>query len=326
MFCISCGQQLPQGSAFCNRCDARTATPDRTDLAGSVAPVRSAAGEAGWLDNAIRAFIRAGPKAWVSGAILILAIIVGVIYLDENAPTLHHRKSPFGGSEGSRKQSAAATAPPVPTSKPVDLKAQILNDARKTARENYISTVSEAFRDGGTDASISDIDGELVIVSDLLKLKPNRDEVLRRQFGPAVRRDLCKIGFKTLALKGGVLFGDGDEYSLGCPETKEQKEARLSEQRTARQKYADDLQRTFNSDPQGHGVQMAEGNNELLLTAEFVRGVSPQMIRTIWASKFSDQEKKNLCTIGFRGLRLRADVNSPGTFMSFGCGNSAANK
>lgn len=96
------------------------------------------------------------------------------------------------------------------------------------------------------------------------------------------------------------------------------------EQRAARQKYVDDLQETFNSDPQGQGIQIAQGNNELLFTAEAVRGASPQMIRSMWASKFGDQEKKNLCGIGFRGLRARADAKSPGTFISFGCGNKSA--
>jgi uncharacterized protein YnzC (UPF0291/DUF896 family) len=231
-------------------------------------------------------------------------------------------------SKNSNKQDAVQPQKTVaaPTNdKPVDLKTQVLDDARKTARKNYIDGLQANFRTNGVDAVASDIDGELTIVSDALKLKPDRDELVQRQFGPAVRRNLCTMGFKTLALKSGVLFGDGDEYSLGCPETKEQKEARLQEQRAARQKYVDDLREMFNSDPQGQGIQMAQGNNELLFTADFVRGASPQMIRAMWASKFSDQEKKNLCSIGFRGLRARADANSPGTFISFGCGNKAAN-
>lgn len=214
----------------------------------------------------------------------------------------------------------------VPTSdKPVDLKMQLRDEAQKTARNDYVDRLQANFRNNGVDAVASDIDGELTIVSDELKLKPDRDELVRRWFGPAVRRNLCTIGFKALALKSGAVFGDSDKYSLGCPETKEQKEARLQQQHTARQEYVDDLQRTFNSDPQGQGIQIAQGNNELLFTADFVRSASPQMIRATWASKFSDQEKKNLCSVGFRGLRARADANSPGTFISFGCGNKAAN-
>jgi hypothetical protein len=258
-------------------------------------------------------FIQAGPKAWLSAAILTLGI-VGVIYFKtgaETAPTATR-------AESDPAQPRRAPTNQIKADKPVDLKEQIMNDARKTARTNYVDFMRETFRNGGVDASISDINGKLVMVSDVLKEKPDRDRILRGQFGPAVRRDLCKMGFKTLALKSGVLLGDGDEYSLGCPERKEEKEARLQEQREARQKFVDDLQRTFNTDQQGQGMQVTQENNEIVLTAD-LGDLSPQMIRAMWVSKFSDQEKKNLCGIGLRGLRARADVNSPGTLVSFGC-------
>ncbi|MGD0870041.1 MAG: hypothetical protein ABSB88_10855 [Bryobacteraceae bacterium] len=253
------------------------------------------------------------------GAAILLLAIVSFFKTTTSTTRAEPKLAQPGDAATNSKSKEEANA----NAKPVDLKEQILNDARKTAREDYITTMREEFRNNGVDASISDHNGELAIVSDLLKLKPDRDEILRRQFGPAVRRNLCTMGFKSLSLRSGVIFGDGDEYSLGCPETNAEKESRLQEQRSARQKFVDDLQRTFDSDPQGHGMQIAQANNEILFTADF-GDLSPQMIRAMWLSKFSDQEKKNLCGIGFKGIRARADAKSPGTFISFGCGSAAS--
>jgi hypothetical protein len=202
-------------------------------------------------------------------------------------------------------------------SKPVDTQAQIMQEARAVARENYISNMRAIFRDGGVDATISDVGGELTIVADPLKIKPNRDHFMRQEFGPTVRRSLCTLGFKTVALKSGVLFGDGDSYSLGCPETKEEREARLQEERSARQKYVDDVQNDFNHDPQS-SIHVTQRDNELILTG-FAKDLSPATLRAMWAALMSDSDKKNLCGIGFRAVRMTADDGNGGTLISLGC-------
>ena len=194
-------------------------------------------------------------------------------------------------------------------------KQNILNDARKTARKNYMDGLREEFRNNGVDASVYGENGDLMIVSGLLKRKRDRDIVMLQQFGPNVRRSLCAMGFKTLALQSGVVFGEGETYSLGCAETKTQREARLEQQRTTRQKYVDSLQ--FGDDLDIHATQ--EGD-ELVLTGSFANGLSPEMFRVTWGAKFDNEAKKNLCGIGFRGIRIRTDANSAGTFISFNCG------
>jgi hypothetical protein len=303
---------------FCQSCGASVANQP-SDRAS---PPSTLAGSLGWLAGVItRDFTRGGPKAWVLGALIVLFAVFLFVYTRERAAQENSiaQQQRQDRANAPRKSDAAAPAETQGTvagptnGNPVDLKEQILNDARKTARKNYIGNMRGIFRENGVDASISDIDGELVIVSDLFKAKPNRDEILQRQFGPSVRQNLCTMGFNTLALKSGVLFGDGDEYSL-CPETKEAREARLQDEFSARQKYIGSLQL-------GEGIQATQEHNEIVLTGSFAKDLSPQMMRAMWASKFDDQTKSNLCGIGFRGLRERTDARSRGTFISFGCGS-----
>ena len=127
------------------------------------------------------------------------------------------------------------------------------------------------------------------------------------------------MGFKTFALKSGVIFGDGDTYSLGCPETKEEKEARLEQGRSARQQYVNDLQAKFNRDPDFRNQRVEDQNNELVLTSPAANDLTPAMIRANWGAMFTGDARKNLCGIGFRGLRVQGTVNDTCTFISFGC-------
>jgi len=70
----------------------------------------------------------------------------------------------------------------------VDPGQETLNDAMKNARAKYVDKMQDEFRNQGVDATISDVDGELVVVSDNLKLKPDRDQLMRSTFDPAYRR------------------------------------------------------------------------------------------------------------------------------------------
>jgi hypothetical protein len=301
MLCNGCGNGIPDRAAFCPLCGA---------------PIRDARS----LDrSSIRSPSNITEKQGESSAWIIIAVVV-VIFGVTALVALFRNSSDTQQVQKSKQPEIGQPVTNVENAtKPVDVKQQIISDARKTARENYIHGLREAFRNNGADASVSDTDGELAIVSDALKLKPDRDQLMRQQFGPTVRRSLCTMGFKTIALKSGVILGDGDSYSLGCPETKAETESRRQEERSARQKYVDDLQRDFNTDSQQEEIHVSERGNELILTGRFAKGTSPGMLRAMWTAKFVDQAQENLCGIGFRGLRLRGDVDSSGTFISFGC-------
>jgi hypothetical protein len=75
----------------------------------------------------------------------------------------------------------------------------------------YLEQLRDSYRNRGVEASVSDVDGQLSIVSDAFKLKPDRDEFIRLTFKPSYRQSLCKLGFKSYAVKSGVMFGDGED-------------------------------------------------------------------------------------------------------------------
>jgi len=68
----------------------------------------------------------------------------------------------------------------MPISKPVD-------DAKAAARQSYINQMREIMRDNGTDGSVTDYDGKLIITAEAFKLKPDRDRFMNLTFGPKYR-------------------------------------------------------------------------------------------------------------------------------------------
>jgi hypothetical protein len=315
MFCSACGQQLPDGSGYCGRCGARFAVPGRGSSVGPVAPLFSAAGTG-------HAGARTQPSAAIflvrATAVIVVLAIVGLIFFRyESAikpPETHTESNPAHVDGGSinAKPTKAYDAPNGSEEK-------FLNDARKTAREKYISDMHDLFFDNGFDASIRDDNGQLVITSDTFKLKTDRDYIMRQTFPAATRRKFCEIGFKTVNLRSGV-FSDSHVYSMGCPETKEEKEMRLQQERAARQRFINNVQNGFNNDPYTKELQIADINNELVITYPPSKYTSPAQFRDMMAASLSTE---NLCKIGFKGIRVRAGAKSAGTFTSFGCRNVA---
>jgi hypothetical protein len=248
----------------------------------------------GWFTGVVaRDFIRAGPKVWVLGTLIVIFVVFLIVHTREraaqdNSIAEQQKQDAANAQKKSEAEAAAAFSgmtaaehlqraqlalntdatretvdeglrnlEAIPPSEPESAaakttkrklagarerllraqeqqaqeatKAHIVEEARASARKDFRSGLREVFRKNGADASISDIDDrKLFIASDSFKLKPNRDETMMQLFGPAVRRKMCVMGFNTIELRSGVIFGDGDEYSLGCPETKEEREARHS--------------------------------------------------------------------------------------------------
>jgi len=202
---------------------------------------------------------------------------------------------------------------------------QTPDDPKKPARDEYVSKMQQEFRNQGVEATISDLDGQMIVVSDDLKLKPDRDRLMRSAFDPAYRKALCAAGFKTVELSSGIILGDSDTYSLGCPETKEERDARLEAQREQRQAFVDQLQKSFNSDSEiaALGIHVEQGANELVLTSSSVKDVPTKVFRSMLADEFGDGSSNKLCGVGFRGLRVRSDPSTSGVFLSFNCGKTS---
>jgi hypothetical protein len=228
------------------------------------------------------------------------------------------------GKKDEQNLTQSQTGKPV-ESAVVDPSAGILNDAKKTARETYVNKMQDEFRNQGVEATISDLDGEMVVISDALKLKPDRDRLMRSAFDPVYRKALCAAEFKTVELKSGAILGDGDTYSLGCPETKEERDARLEAQKVQRQAFVDELQRNFNSDSgiASLNIRVEQGANELIMTGSSANDVPPKMFRSMIAAEFGNGSNNKLCDVGFHGLRVRTRPSSSGTLISFNCGKTS---
>jgi hypothetical protein len=76
-----------------------------------------------------------------------------------------------------------------------------------------------------------------------------------------------------------VILGDGDEYSLGCKESKEESDTRLAFELRAREQYVAALQADLDNNPQTQGSRVEEQNADLIITASFIKGISPQQMR-----------------------------------------------
>jgi hypothetical protein len=237
------------------------------------------------------------------GVVLISAALLGGITL-----------ACSGGDSSESKQSTS----PVPVSTPangtpVDPKVVALTEARKTAREHYIENTQRMFTRGGSHTSIFEVNDELVIVSDSLKEKSDRDWFMRQSFDRPSRNGLCALGFKDVKLSSGVVFGDDGIYGLGCPETSDERAAKLQK----RAEFANGLQSDFKSgDPDIQDTVVAQTNDELVFTAPWMKGMTPAMIRASWAKR---GQPENACSLGFKGERYKTSSNDRGTFIPYNC-------
>jgi hypothetical protein len=302
MFCHACGQPFDPDGRWCSHCGtgrtgvtAQGQTPPPP--APPPAPPTVHRGNTNW-------YLRS------AGLLLLLVAVAIIVRLGD-----------------AKKGEQTAVQPP--TSEPaksgaVDASAEIQNDAMKAARAKYVDKMQDEFRNEGVDATISDSDGELIIVSDALNLKPNRDQFMRTTLDAAYRRNLCVAGFRTVKLTSGVLFGDGDTYSMGCPESKEERQARLGALKGQRQQFVEQLQNSFSSDPEvaALGIRVEQAVDELIMTAPSSANVSPKLLRSVVSSEFGDGSSNKLCGVGFHGLRVRSSPSSNGTFISFDCGKT----
>jgi hypothetical protein len=295
MFCNACGHQFNSAMRFCSRCGA-----PRSDTG---AP----GGEATYSPVPSHAYLMHNRAVIAAIALLVLGIsIIGWM---------------GSGKKDGQKLTQPQTSESV-KSAVVDPREEILNNARENAREKYINKMQSEFRNSGVEATISDLDGDMVIVSDDLKLKPQRDSLMRSTFDPAYRKALCTLGFKTVELRGDVILGDGDKYSL-CPETKEERGARLDAQKGQRQAFVNELQQRFNNDSgiASLDILVEQGTGELILTSPSAKDAPIKLLRSMIAD--SDDDTRHLCGIGFYGLRVRSSPSSSGRFISFNCGKTS---
>lgn len=234
--------------------------------------------------------------------VLISAALLGGITLACN-----------GRDSGGNKQSTSPAQLSTPANgTPVDPKVVALTEARKTAREHYTEKMQRIFTREGIHASIFEVNDELVIVSDSLKEKSDRDWFMRQSFDRPSRNGLCALGLKDVKLSSGVVLGDDGIYGLGCPETNDERAIRLQK----RAEFVNGLQSDFKSDPDLQDNVVAQTNDELVITAPSLKGMTPEMIRALSAK---NGQPENACSLGFKGQRWKTSSNDRGTFIAYHC-------
>jgi hypothetical protein len=220
-------------------------------------------------------------------------------------------KSPYVEQQG--KTADAKPMENSELSKPAPNVAPAPVDHSQAMRESYIKGMNENFLREGIRANVFESGGEMVVVSEALKEKSDRDHFMRITFGPTYGKSLCAIGFRNVKLTSGVVSGEGEGYSLGCSATREEMAGRLQ----ARAEFVNGLQSDFNRDPDLQDIKVAQAGKELIITAPAFKGMSPQQMRAMFGAHSGQQA--NACSIGFKGVRVKTEPSSGGTFISYNC-------
>ena len=94
MICNACGQQVPPGSTFCNRC-GKPLPKETLPRQPARSPEPTVAGQLGRVaGTATRIFIRAGPKAWLVAAFVVIVVLVLFNVNTQQQPTTASRSAP----------------------------------------------------------------------------------------------------------------------------------------------------------------------------------------------------------------------------------------
>lgn len=118
-YCNHCGKLAPAGVRFCGYCGqelirAVEVAPKPNQKAES-ARSRSSAGDVGWVaGRAFVLFMRAGPKAWVSAAVLVLFVAIYVTWQGRSADSAKPGQSSPGAQAVNAPTPVAITRPTVP--------------------------------------------------------------------------------------------------------------------------------------------------------------------------------------------------------------------
>jgi hypothetical protein len=144
----------------------------------------------------------------------------------------------------------------------------------------------------------------LELINEIFKVKANREETMRELFPASVRKDLCKLGFKTVSFKDGYIIYDETAYSLGCPETKQEAAVRAKLDTKAMADLAASLQESFS------GVTAGMRLTVVGTTLVVAGGANADLGRMVASDPGT---KRMMCNTGFRGIR------AGGVYVSLGC-------
>lgn len=185
-------------------------------------------------------------------------------------------------------------------------------------REQYANSLHALLRDEGYDIVVTELGDKLILAADFFE-----DTSTRVQFLQLVRHSnsgLCNIGFRRVDIGKKGFFTSSETYSLNCPETADERKARIQAGLAKRQEYAESLQRDLNNSASGAmGITLSQANSELIVmsdTGVAEAGPSVQQWRGI---AVNSEVRAQLCDAGFSGVRLKNNQQSKGVRIPIQC-------
>jgi hypothetical protein len=194
-----------------------------------------------------------------------------------------------------------------------------VQDPLKPLRQAYVEQTRNNLHDEDIDASVSDSNGTLTIIADLFRQKSTRDTFASKLFDKSTRSNLCAIGFKSFELKNGYVLYESSLYSLDCPETADERKARIQAGFAKRQAYVQSLQRDIASASSENGdtLSLSQSKRELIVVS--VVAEEGFNVRKFKGMVADSRARAQLCEAGFTGVRLKNNLQSKGVRIPIQC-------
>ena len=192
-------------------------------------------------------------------------------------------------------------------------------DVRQEARRTYIANMRETLRSSDSDATVADVDGNLIITSAQLEHRSERNQFVSQTFNHEYKKSLCTLGFNTIEVRSSVILGSGDVYSLGCKQEKQEVEAQAESNRLARIKFAKDIQEKLGGTSHSSNIVFAANGSELVLIMPGSKQLSLQGMRASFTALMTPDARRGACEIGFTGMRVKDSSTDRGSFISYSC-------
>jgi hypothetical protein len=184
-------------------------------------------------------------------------------------------------------------------------------------REQYANSLHALLRDKGYDIVVTELGDELILAADLFE-----DTSTRVQFLELVRHSnsgLCNMGFRRVDIGKKGFFASSETYSLNCPETADERTARIQAGFAKRQEYVQSLQRDINnsSSEKGDTLSLSQSNGELIVMS--VVAEEGFNVRKFKGMVADSQTRAQFCEAGFTGVRLKNSIQSKGVRIPIHC-------
>jgi hypothetical protein len=127
------------------------------------------------------------------------------------------------------------------------------------------------------------------------------------------------MGFRRLDIGKKGFFTSSDTYSLNCPETPDERKARIQAGFAKRQEYVRSLQRDINNSSGAAGITLSQTNSELIVMSDTGVAEAGPSVRQWRGIVVNSEVRAQLCDAGFTGVRLKNSLQSKGARIPIQC-------